>query len=81
MSDPSKTRPERWREFYNDALRESGEGDNAARLSKVDLAISICHWRLIELAPDPSSEREEISIALDDLNILKGLCRKTNKSA
>jgi hypothetical protein len=77
MSEPAKTRPERWREFYNDALRESGESaDGTVRQSKVQLAISICHWRLIELAPDPSSEREEISTALDDLNILKALCRK-----
>jgi hypothetical protein len=74
MSEPAKTRPERWREFYNAALHDSG--DRAIRQSKVHLAISICHWRLIELAPDPSSERDEISIALDDLKIIRDLDKK-----
>jgi hypothetical protein len=77
MSEPAKTRPERWREFYNEALRETGaSGDNTIRQSKVHLAISICHWRLIELAPAPSAEREEISTALDDLKIISDLYKK-----
>jgi len=77
MSQPAKTRPERWREFYNEALRESGEsGDSTVRQSKVLLAISICNWRLIELAPAPSAEREAISTALDDLKIIRDLYKK-----
>jgi hypothetical protein len=74
MSKPAKTRPQRWREFYNDALRDSG--DRAIRQSKVHLAISVCLLRLIELAPDPSAERQEISTALDDLKIIRELYKK-----
>jgi hypothetical protein len=74
MSEPAKTRPERWREFYNDALRDSGDRD--VRQSKVHLAISLCLLRAIELAPERSAEREAISTALHDLKIIRDLSKK-----
>ncbi|HXL21467.1 MAG TPA: hypothetical protein VOA78_03295 [Candidatus Dormibacteraeota bacterium] len=64
-----------WRDFYRSALRESANGP--FRVFLADIAIGFCVQRLMEATPPPvSSEREAISIALADLEILKSLCRK-----
>jgi hypothetical protein len=41
-----------------------------------DTAISHCVDRLVKIAPKRPHECEEIRVALDDLRILKVLCRK-----
>lgn len=74
MSGLSPIQPKQWRDFYNTALRECGDG--TLRNHKADIAMSVCVQRLSEIAPEASSERKEIRIALDDLEILKALCRK-----
>jgi len=63
-----------WRDFYNGAFCETG--DKTARLVKVNLAISVCLWRLTAISREGSSECENILTAVDDLKILKGLCGK-----
>jgi len=70
----AKIHPERWSDFYSAAFRESG--DNTIRQLKASIAITACICRLLEISQEPSSEREQISIALDDLKILGSLCRK-----
>ena len=74
MSGPSSIQPKSWRDFHDMALRECG--DRPLRNLKADIAISVCVQRLSEIAPLASSERKGISVALDDLKILKYLCRK-----
>jgi hypothetical protein len=51
-----------------------GNSNNQER--KADLAIRACLQHLSEITPEDTSEREVIRIALDDLRILKALCRK-----
>jgi hypothetical protein len=74
MSGPSPNQPKQWRDLYNSALRECG--DWSLRNLKADIAMSVCVQRLSEIAPEPSLERQEIRVALDDLKILKALSRK-----
>ena len=74
MAETVTIQAKRWRDFYNDALHESG--DPAVRQFKVELAISVCLYRQIETATEGSSDRQEILIALDDLKILRGLYKK-----
>jgi len=74
MSVPATSQPNLWRNFYNGAF--CATGDKTARLVKVNLAISICLWRLTAISREGSSECENILTALDDLKILKILCRK-----
>jgi hypothetical protein len=64
-----------WRDFYNSALRQPGNG--LFRVLLADIAVSVCVQRLLEISPAARSlEREEISIAIEDLKIFKTLCRK-----
>ena len=63
--------PNLWRNFYKGAFCETG--DKTARLVKVNLAISICLWRLTAISQEGSAEYENILTALDDLKILKSL--------
>ena len=74
MSGPSSIQPKSWRDFYDLALRECAE--RPLRNLKVDIAMSVCVPRLSEIAPLACSERKGISVALDDLKILKYLCGK-----
>jgi len=74
MSGPSASPSKQWRALYHGALRECGHWTH--RNIQADIAISVCVQRLSEMAPEPSSERKEIRIALDDLKILKALSRK-----
>jgi hypothetical protein len=74
MWGPVTSQPNLWRNFYDGAFCETG--DKTARLVKVNLAISICLWRLTAISREGSSECESILTALDDLKILKTLCRK-----
>jgi hypothetical protein len=45
------------------------------------LAITVCIRRLLETSQESSLQREQISIALDDLKILRSLCKNTAESA
>jgi len=64
-----------WRDFYRGALREWANGP--FRVLLADIAIGLCVQRLRQATAQPvSSEREALSIALADLEILKSLCRK-----
>jgi len=74
MWGPVTSQPNVWRNFYKGAFCETG--DKTARLVKVNLAISVCLWRLTAISREGSSECENILTALDDLKILKGLCGK-----
>ena len=74
MWGPVTSQPNVWRNFYKGAFCETG--DKTARLVKVNLAISVCLWRLTAISREGSSECENILTALDDLKILKGLYRK-----
>jgi hypothetical protein len=69
-----RIQPERWRDFCRAAFR--ADGDITIRQLKASVAITVCVRRLFEISPEASSEREQISIALDDLKILGNLCRK-----
>ncbi len=66
--------PKRWRDFYDAAFRE--RADDALRQLKVSVAMTICVRRLLEIGWEESSEREQLSIAVDDLRILTGLYKK-----
>ena len=66
--------PVRWRDFYNSAFRECDSWPSRVLLA--DTAITLCVQRLLEIPSKRSSEREKIYVALDDLKILKALCRK-----
>jgi hypothetical protein len=70
----AKIHPERWSDLYSAAFRESG--DNTIRQLKASVAITACIRRLLEISQESSSEREQISIALEDLRILANLSRK-----
>ena len=74
MPGPSKIKPKQWRDFYAAALRVNG--DVVLRQLQVSVAMTLCISRLLEISPKRSSEREEISISLNDLKILGGLYRK-----
>jgi hypothetical protein len=74
MSGFAMIGPQHWRARYGDALHEHGDG--AFRRLKIAIAISACVSRLLQVAPEATLEREEISIALDDLKILSALHRK-----
>jgi hypothetical protein len=71
---PAAIQSKLWRDFYSSAFHEYG--DKTIGQLKVAVAITACLWRLLEIIPERSSEREEILIAIDDLRILKGLYRK-----
>jgi hypothetical protein len=66
--------PVRWRDFYNSAFRECASWPSRVLLA--DTAITLCVQRLLEIPQKRTSERERIYVALDDLKILKALCRK-----
>jgi|HubBroStandDraft_6_1064221.scaffolds.fasta_scaffold666776_1 hypothetical protein len=74
MLGPADLPSNRWRHFYAAAFLE--HGDNTLRQLKISIAITVCVRRLLEISPEGRSEREQISIALDDLKIHGGLCRK-----
>lgn len=74
MPGTATIQPKLWRDFYSSAFCECS--DKTIAQLKVAVAITACLCRLLEIAPGESSERTEISIALDDLKILKGLYRK-----
>jgi hypothetical protein len=61
----------RWRSSYNTAFR-----DWTLEVLLADFAIMVCTERMSEITSEDSSERAEICLALDDLRILKALCRK-----
>jgi hypothetical protein len=71
---PSKKQPKQWRDFYTAALRANG--DVVLRQLQVSVAMTLCISRLLEISPERSSEREELSISLNDLKILGRLHRK-----
>jgi hypothetical protein len=64
----------RWRDSYKQAFR--ARGSSPFRMLLADTAISQCVDRLVKIAPKRPHECEEIRVALDDLRILKVLCRK-----
>jgi len=64
----------RWRDSYNAAFRE--RGSSPSRMILADSAISQCVESLIGIAPKRTGERAEIHLALEDLRVLKALCRK-----
>jgi hypothetical protein len=64
----------RWRSSYNSAFRELGDWTLQALVA--DFAIMVCTERMSEIVSENSPERVEIGTALDDLRILKALCRK-----
>jgi hypothetical protein len=74
MAGPAELQPKHWRDFYSAAFR--ARGDNTLRQLMISTAITVCICRLLEISLEQSSEHEQISIALDDLKILGGLCRK-----
>ena len=74
MRGRAKIQPKRWRYFYRAALR--ARGDSSLRQLKVSVAVTACVRRLLEISPEGSLEREQISVALRDLKILRDLYRK-----
>jgi len=66
--------PVEWRDFYDSAFRESESWP--FRVLLADIVITLCVQRLLEIPQERTSERERIYVALDDLKILKALCRK-----
>jgi len=64
----------RWRDSYKQAFR--ARGGSPFRTLLADAAIRKCVKRLVKIAPKRIHECEEIQAALDDLRILKALCRK-----
>ena len=74
MLEFARIEPKLWRDFYSEAFRECG--GNALRRLRVAVAITACLGRLLEISPRASSEREQITFALEDLQILRSVYKK-----
>jgi hypothetical protein len=79
MSGPFTIRPKQWRDLYDDAVRESS--NPILQQTKVHVAISACLGRLLELAPEMLAERKAISIALDDLKVVRAIGKRLAESS
>jgi hypothetical protein len=64
----------RWRSSYNSAF--CNLGDWTLQVFFADFAIMVCTERMSEIVSEDSPEGAEICTAIDDLRILKALCRK-----
>jgi hypothetical protein len=58
----------------------ASKGTPVRRQLGLSVALTVCLCRILEISPESSSEREQISIALEDLKILEGRNNKNGLS-